>query len=268
MTDRSPADATELARRALSHVPAGLLTDLDGTLAPIVADPAAARLGDRGAAALRAVAARLAVAGIVTGRAARDARRIAGVEELLVVGNHGLEWLAPGADEPVPAPGLDWIAAELDRVMLAARDALADPGVRLDHKGLSGTIHYRMAADHASARRRLLAALDTLPHRGIEVREGRMSIELRPAGVGDKGTVVRQVVERHRLRGLVVLGDDLTDLDMFRAAAELRSAGTIHAAILAVGGAGEVPPAVIAAADATLGAPSDVVALLEGVVSS
>lgn len=268
MTDRAPADALVLARRALSRAPAGFLTDLDGTIAPIVADPAAARLADRGAATLRALAARLAVAGIVTGRAGRDARRIAGVDELLVVGNHGLEWLEPGASEPVPAPGLGWMSDELDRVMGAARAALGDPGITLDHKGLSGTIHYRRSADPAGARRRLLATLDVLPHRGIEVREGRMSVELRPTGVGDKGTAVRQIVERHGLRGLVVMGDDVTDLDMFRAAAELRAAGTIEAAILAVGSDAEVPAAVIAAADATVAGPAAVVALLEALVSS
>ncbi|HET7685049.1 MAG TPA: trehalose-phosphatase [Candidatus Limnocylindria bacterium] len=267
MTDRPP-DAIELARRALSRTPAGFLTDLDGTIAPIVADPAAARLADRGPAALRALAGRLAVTGIVTGRAARDAHRIAGVDELLVVGNHGLEWLEPGASQPAPAPGLAWISDELDRVMGMARDALGDPGVTLDHKGLSGTIHYRMAADPAAARARLLDALDALPHPGIEVREGRMSIELRPTGVGDKGTAVRQIVERHGLRGLVVMGDDVTDLDMFRAAAELRRAGTIEAAILAVGGDGEVPPAIIAESDAVLSEPAAVVALLEALVSS
>lgn len=271
MTDRTPVDAIELARSAVADAPAGLLSDLDGTLAPIVADPAGARLAERGEAALDALTRRLAVAGILTGRSARDAHAIVGVDAMLVIGNHGLEWLEPGAAEPVPAPGLEWISGALDQVMGAARDALGDPRVTLDHKGLSGTIHYRMAEDPATARTTLLAALADNPHPGIEVREGRMSIELRPAGVGDKGTATRQVVERYGLRGLVVLGDDLTDLDMFRAAAALRTEGRIRAAILAVGGAGghgEVPAAVIAAADAMLPDPADVVVLLEALVSA
>jgi phosphoglycolate phosphatase-like HAD superfamily hydrolase len=69
-------------------------------------------------------------------------------------------------------------------------------------------------------------------------------------------------VERYRLRGLVVAGDDLTDLDMFRAAAELRAAGRLTAAIVAVGGAGEVPSAVGEAADAVVANPDELVALL------
>ncbi|MEO8246193.1 MAG: trehalose-phosphatase [Chloroflexota bacterium] len=268
MTDPTPTEALRLARAALAATPAGLLTDFDGTLSPIVADPASARMAEGGEAALRALAGRLAVTGIVTGRGAHDARTMAGMPELLVVGNHGLEWLDPGASEAIPAPGVEWISGALDGLMAEASDALGDPRVTLDHKGLSGTIHYRMAADPARARETLLAALAAVPHPGIEVREGRMSIELRPAGVGDKGTAVRQLVERHRLRGLIVLGDDVTDLDMFRAAAELRESNGLTAAILAVGGHGEVPPEVMAAADAALPDPDGVVRLLEDLLSA
>ncbi len=54
------------------------------------------------------------------------------------------------------------------------------------------------------------------------------------------------VVERFGLRGLLVLGDDVTDLDMFRAAAALRAAGRLRAAILGgrgrPGGAGRGAP--------------------------
>ena len=267
MTAAVPADALRFARAAIAATPAGLLSDFDGTLSPIVADPAAARMAERGEAALHGLANRLAVTGIVTGRGAHDARAMSGMPELLVVGNHGLEWLEPGATHAVPAPGLEWIADALDALMAHARDALGDPQVTLDHKGLSGTIHYRMAADPKAARATLLAALAGAPHPGIEVRQGRMSIELRPAGVGDKGTAVRELARRHNLRGLVVLGDDVTDLDMFRAAAALRDAGAVTAAILAVGGHGEVPPDVIAAADATLPDPDAVVRLLEALLS-
>jgi hypothetical protein len=59
-----------------------------------------------------------------------------------------------------------------------------------------------------------------------------------------------------------VAGDDVTDLDMFRAAAELRATGTLSAAILAVGGGGEVPDAVRDAADAVLPSPAALAGLL------
>ena len=250
-----------LVRQALAHRPAGLLTDLDGTLAPIVSDPRAVGLAGGASDALARLARRLAVVGIVTGRAAADARRIGGLPELLVVGNHGLEWLGPGETQPRHAVNPARTAALLRS---ALGEVPAEPGLAIDEKELSATIHYRNAPRPALARRRILAALTQLPE-GLEVREGRLSVELRPAGAGDKGTALRQVVARYRLRGLVVAGDDLTDLDMFRAAAEMRASDELTAAIVAVGGRSEVPAEVAEAADVTLAGPAELVALLAAI---
>ncbi len=59
------------------------------------------------------------------------------------------------------------------------------------------------------------------------------------------------------------MGDDVTDLDMFDAVADLRAAGKLHAAIIGVGGADrEVPESVLAAADVVLATPAQVALLL------
>jgi trehalose 6-phosphate phosphatase len=262
MTDPSGgriADALAMARATLGVAPSGLLSDLDGTLAPIVADPAAARPVPAAVEALTALAGRLAVVGVVTGRAASDARRLLGTDALLVIGNHGLEWLEAGEHDVPPQPQLAWAAEAVESMVAALRP---EPGVWVEHKGLSATVHYRGAADPAAARERLMAALgDVTPH-GLALRPGRMSVELRPAGIGDKGTAVERAITRYALRGLVLLGDDVTDLDMFRAAAEARATGRLRATILAVAGSGEVPSAVAAAADALLPDPAAAAELL------
>ena len=91
-----------------------------------------------------------------------------------------------------------------------------------------------------------------------------MIVELRPIGLGDKGSAAREIVERFGLRGVVVLGDDVTDLDMFRAIAEMRAAGRLHGLIIGVGGAErEVTSEVTAAADVVLSNPEQVAVLLE-----
>ena len=254
------ADALTLARRALSTAPAGLFVDFDGTLSPIVSDPMAARLAAGGAEVLRSLAGHLAVVCIVTGRAAADVRRVTGLSEVWVAGNHGIEWLAPGELEVERPAAVAGNRAELERLLAAVPPV---PGVWVEDKGLSAAVHYRATPDPAAARTQVLAALETaLPGPSIELREGRMSVELRPVGLGDKGTALRALAERFGLRGLVVLGDDMTDLDMFRAAAELRIGGA-DAAILAVGGHGEVPPRVGEAADAVVADPAAAVALLQ-----
>jgi trehalose 6-phosphate phosphatase len=247
--DPALRDALALAREALAAEPAGLLTDFDGTLSPIVEDPATARLADGATEALTALAHRLAVVAIVTGRAPLDARRMTGVAGLLVAGNHGTEWLEPGADAPASsseaAAARDRIARIVGRVPPAA-------GVSTEDKGVSATVHYRAAPDPDAARRSIVEAIGE-PGEGVELRPGRMSVEIRPVGLGDKGAATRQIVERFGLRGAVVMGDDVTDLDMFRAVADARAAGRLRGAIIAVGGAErEVPPEVAAAADAML----------------
>ena len=249
-----------LAQDALAAAPAGVLTDLDGTLSLIVDDPAAARLVDGAASVLGRLAHRVALVGVITGRSAADARRILGTDALLVVGNHGLEWLEPGAAvADVPPLGQE-LEADVERALRSVPELR---GVTIERKGLSATIHVRAAADPDAALAAVEAGLRSAALHGVELRGGRMSLEVRPAAAGDKGSALRSVVERHGLRGLLVLGDDVTDVDMFRAAAELRASGTTSAAILAVQGGREVPESVTAAADGLLASPAEVVQLLE-----
>jgi trehalose 6-phosphate phosphatase len=267
MTDTSAGGIEHplaLARAALATAPAGLLSDLDGTLAPIVADPAAARPLPSAVASLTRLTGQLALVGVVTGRTAADARRLLGSDALLVIGNHGLEWLEPGERDVPRRPELGWAAEAVEGIVASLR---LEPGVWVERKGFSATVHYRAAADPAEARDRLLAALGDVTPQGLTLRRGRMSVELRPAGMGDKGTAVERAITRYALRGLVVLGDDVTDLDMFRAAAEARAAGRLSATILAVAGAGEVPPAVAAAADAVLPDPAAAAELLSALAA-
>jgi trehalose 6-phosphate phosphatase len=251
-----------LARAALDAAPAGLLTDFDGTLSPIVTDPAQARPADGIVAALERLAASGVLVAVITGRAPHDARAMLGARGVVVAGNHGTEWLEPGDEETRSALDHDDVRGRLDRVL--GRLPRLD-GLPIEEKGLSASIHYRNAADPVTARQTILDALGDVRAEGIELRHGRMSVELRPVGGGDKGSAARELVERYGLRGVVVLGDDVTDLDMFRAVSELRDAGRVRAAVIGVGGGGgEVPPAVAEAADLTLSGPEEASLMLAG----
>jgi trehalose 6-phosphate phosphatase len=249
-----------VARDALAEAPAGLLADFDGTLSTIAADPARARLVDGAAGPLIELSDRLAVVAVVTGRAPLLARRLIGVPGLLIAGNHGMEWLEPGASEPHGMDDGSDVRRRLD--VLVARLPDLD-GVVLEHKGISASVHYRSAPDPDAARAAILGALGDVESHGFRTGRGRMIVELRPVGLGDKGSAVRAIVERFGLRGVVVMGDDVTDLDMFAAVAELRDAGRIQGAIIGVGGAEhEVPAEIAAAADALLPDPPSAAAFL------
>ncbi len=268
MVERSPILPAALA--AVAVRPAGLLSDFDGTLAPIVTEPAAARPIEGVTETLARLSRHLEVVGLLTGRAALEARTLAGVEALLVAGNHGVEWREPGAPEPSQDPVLRRMPAAIARAFEQVRTRASRlDGIEFEDKGVSAAIHYRRATDPEAARREILSALSGLDEPGLEVREGRMSVELRSSRAGDKGSALRTIVERHRLRGVVLLGDDVTDLDAFRAVAELRASGRLAAAFIgAVEGGDEVPPEVVAAADAVVGSPVEVAALLRSLADA
>ena len=261
-TDQPPLQhALALARDALASAPAGLLTDFDGTLSPIVTDPSRAALAGGAERALAELAGRLAVVAVITGRAPSVARRLVRVPEVLIAGNHGLEWLEPGASEPV-APSA--AAASIESALGAVLARLPPlPGVVLEHKRITASLHYRLAPDPEAARVAIVEALGDVEPLGLWIGHGRMIVELRPLGLGDKGSAALRIIERHDLRGVLAMGDDVTDLDMFAAVGRLRDDGRIRAAIVAVGGADhEVDPEIAAAADVVLAAPEEVASLL------
>ena len=214
----------------LRRTPAGLVTDIDGTVSAIAPTPAEAVVTADARQALERLARRLALVAVISGRAASAGEAMVGVPDLVYIGNHGMErchrgvpWAHPGA-----AASVDAMTKALDEVAAAARATGCDHGLIVENKGLSGTVHYRLAPEPEAARAALLplAAAAATRH-GLVVTEGRLIVELRPNIVVNKGTALVDLVAEHRLRGVVFLGDDLTDVDGFVALRQLRQAGEV-----------------------------------------
>lgn len=239
---------TRQVAAVLEHQPAGLFTDLDGTVSRIRLVPSHARVvasARRGLADLRSL---LAVVGVVTGREATDAQRMVGLDGLLYVGNHGAEWLHDGQRELLPEAAT-W-APRIRETLEYLQSQLAVPGLIFEDKGATASIHYRLAADHESARAAILAALSVVQERsGLLVEEGRMVINLLPPIWISKGTAMLAIAERYRLRSLVYLGDDVTDTHAFAALRQLRAVGLRTLSIAVVGAQNEM---VLQSADACL----------------
>jgi trehalose 6-phosphate phosphatase len=234
--------------------PAGLLTDIDGTISLIAPTPNAAFVADDALAALRALAERLEVVGVITGRSAANAEQMLAIPGILYIGNHGLEHRRHGDTDFAPGAlyAADAISAALDQVRRGAEAVALIDGILYENKGVTASIHYRLASDQDAARDRLivLARSAAAQHR-LRVSEGRMVIELRPEIAVHKGTALRSVVERFDLRGLVFFGDDITDIDGFAALTALRDAGVVRGVNVAVT-APESLPEVAAAADVSI----------------
>ena len=220
---------------------AALATDIDGTLSPIAPTPAAASVPVSCRAALSRLAksGQLAVVAVVSGRTALETRQMVGLSELLYIGNHGLEILAPNTEIPVMVRSakayqplitsvLETIEYRLATLTNSGSDKLSgQPSTGeanwvsklvFENKGVAASIHYRLCPDPELARQLILKQVEEIARRaGLRVSEGRMVIELKPPGGISKGTALAEMVENYNLKSLIFLGDDLTDVEGFRA---------------------------------------------------
>jgi trehalose 6-phosphate phosphatase len=202
---------------------AALFLDLDGTLAPIAARPQDVRPDPRRTALLerlkRALDGRLAV---VSGRTLADIDRILEGRVQAAAAVHGLvhrdcEGLVRQA---TPHPRLPHAIEGLS--MFAEQDV----GLLVENKGVSATLHYRLApafAEAAAAIARRIAE-DT----GLFLQPGDMVMELRTPGPS-KGDSVREFMRQPAFEGAqpVFVGDDLTDEHGFAAARDLGGFGVL-----------------------------------------
>jgi trehalose 6-phosphate phosphatase len=230
-----------LARLAAEPGRAALLLDVDGTLAPIVERPHDARVPSETRAELERLRDRYALVACISGRSGADARRVVGIEDLVYVGEHGLE-LEPAA--------LEW----RDRLHRFAATVDWDD---IEPKPLSLTFHYRRAEDEEEALRLLRAVAARAEHEGLVPRFGRKVLELRPPVGAHKGTAVAHLLGERGLGRALYAGDDTTDLDAFRALAGLELGVRVAVA------SPEGPPELREAADVVVGGPVELLGLLK-----
>lgn len=259
-----PADLRELLR--LLRLPrAGIITDIDGTIAPIAATPGAARVDADARHALMRLLPRLTLVAALTGRRAEDGASIVNVPDLPVIGNHGMEMLAGGA--LTTDPDADPYAPNVHRVIEQLRIAPLPPGTILEDKGPTASVHYRLTPNHAEARATLFALLEPLAAtEGLWLTEGRALIEVRPPVPINKGRALRRLCTAYTLDSIVMFGDDLTDVDAFAALRDLRAAGEVAGLnIGVVAPDGTAPPEVLASVDAIATGVTGIAALLTAI---
>lgn len=196
-----------------------VLVDFDGTLSEIVATPDQAVPATGAEDALQALGARCQVA-VVSGRPVRDLRRRLRTDPTITLaGGHGTELAHPDGtldtlvDPDVVRPVLDAVEHELHEVVDVSL------GWLVERKPASIAVHHRQVADPGQTLLKVRHVLDG--HRGdapgFVVADGKAVTELRPAGI-TKGTVVDRLADAAPDRHLLVIGDDVTDEDAFRAA--------------------------------------------------
>jgi len=202
-----------------------LLTDYDGTLTPIVSRPELADLPEGTRRLLRAlVRQRRITVGVISGRALADLKDKVSIGGIIYAGNHGLEIEGPGIRFVNP------VAEELRPIIRVISNTLSRvvgtiKGVLIENKGLSLSVHYRLAEERAAreVERVVKRVIGTANAAGkTRITAGKKVYEVRPAVAWDKGKAIELLIKKYgkgdRESGLlpIYFGDDLTDEDGFR----------------------------------------------------
>ncbi|CAM9920884.1 unnamed protein product, partial [Phaeothamnion confervicola] len=170
-----------------------LLLDYDGTLTPIVRDPAAALLP----ADVRATLTELAkhfVVGVVSGRSLEKIRDFVKVDTLFYAGSHGFDIHAPAQRDG--GDGVRYqVASEFLPVLQEVREESEEAvkeisGASVEDNLFSISLHYRNCARADVPRVAAIAREVQGRHAGIRLRSGKEVFELQPDIEWNKGSAV------------------------------------------------------------------------------
>jgi trehalose-phosphatase len=204
-------------RSALPNGRIFLFLDYDGTLAPIAESPDKAAISHTMHTLVANVAARMPVA-VVTGRGLDDIQQRLGIENAIYAGNHGSEIRARG--ETLVSQQSEQNRRVLDELLDRLRVALSPfPGVIIEDKGLTASVHYRRVdlrrlADAANLFENIVRDYE----QRFRITHGKKVFEIRPIAAWHKGDAVTWILDKMGDgRTPVYIGDDITDEDAYRA---------------------------------------------------
>lgn len=216
--DPLPAlDSLDLIRTRLGEDLAVFL-DYDGTLTPIVDDPAAATIGGDEREILHRLASKIPVA-IVSGRGLDDVKGLVAVEGLTYSGSHGFEIEMPDGERIYQDEAAEAVP-QLDEAEKLLDEGIEDlTGCMVERKPYAIAVHTRRAGSEQARVAAGELARDVVSRfDGLVLRGGKEIHELRPAIDWDKGAALSHLL------GLlpgdpvpVYVGDDETDEDGFLA---------------------------------------------------
>lgn len=201
----------------------GLMTDLDGTISQIVDHPEMAIVKPEISTIITELVEALPVVAIISGRSVDDIRQRVGIPGVVYIGNHGLEHYVNGKVI---------IKKEVAQFRSAIKEAyeeifaILSPGMLLEDKNITLSLHYRMVENPDKVRIHLFPVIKKIGEKyDLLTSEGRMVIELRPPIQINKGTAINEVIRDFSLHATFFLGDDITDVAAMKEAIRIRKSG-------------------------------------------
>jgi trehalose 6-phosphate phosphatase len=242
---------------------AGVLLDIDGTLAPIVRHADDAHVPEPTRTQLIAVAKRYAIVGCISGRQSQIARRIVSIGSIAYVGNHGAELLAPGGTSVEIDPEFGSYEETVKRFAAEAyTPELQRMRVRAEDKQAIAAFHWRGAPDEDAAEDEMRRIAERAEAEGLFIHWGRKVLEIRPPVEMSKGRGARRLLGGLGLAAALYVGDDKTDIDAFDGLHALVADGELGTAVCVGVRSDETPEELEQASDVLVDGPDGVRELL------
>lgn len=249
-------DHLELVREALRLSPFGLITDVDGTISKTAPTPEQAKVSPLCRQYLSILCNHLALVAAISGRPAVEVKNMIDIDGMVYIGNHGMERWEEGHSE-YTKEAQDYPEI-IKAIIKELSPLLSIEGVSIEDKGITATIHYRLCPEPESAKKQILTMIENLPQtKKLRIAQGRMAIDLLPPIEVSKGTATLSLIQEYNLKGGIYLGDDLTDIDAFRAIHTASRDLDFHGFAIGIISK-EMPDRLVAEADFTLNGVSDV----------
>lgn len=235
-----------------------IAVDFDGTLSPIVQDPASARPVDGAIEVLEDLSGRVGELAVVSGRPLEFLEQWFPMpSDVTIVGLYGLETRRRGVRQDHPTSGV-WRETVAD---LASRARIQGPsGMVVEPKGMSLTLHYRQTPELAEAVARW--AEEAAGPAGMRVRPAKMSVEVHPPIDEDKGTVLARLAADHA-GPVLYAGDDVGDIPAFTLLERMRESGRDTVRLLV--DSDEAPVELRGMADILVADPAEMSVVLAGI---
>lgn len=197
------------------------LLDYDGTLADFKRNPEHAKLSAKARRVLRQLSRKYPVI-FISGRYLKSLRKVSGLPHFPMVGTHGFESRSlPNRLRLATLAQERFFAKEAQQLWNAVQPLLRRfPGIHIEHKPYSSTLHYRGLPLTPRQVRDLEGDFRALFRQSVklsrwDLMKGKKMLEAKPRGF-DKGKAVRKIVRHFPKHRVVYAGDDITDISVFK----------------------------------------------------
>ena len=197
------------------------LLDYDGTLTDFKRNPEHAKLSAKAQRVLRQLSRKYPVI-FISGRYLKSLRKVSGLPHFPMVGTHGFESRSLPKRLRLATLGQErFFAKEARQLWKAVQPLLRRfPGIHIEHKPYSSTLHYRGVPLTSAQIRSLQREFRTIFRRSVTLKRwdlmsGKKMLEAKPRGF-NKGRAVQKIIRHFPGHQVVYAGDDITDLSVFK----------------------------------------------------